>query len=254
MGRNASMHLILGNGNLGRSLANQLAQRGLSYKLLDKSEFCYPKNELVVPGGTRYLWNTIGAGSVEFAKNNPQATVDAHVSLPLYLCKTLPPGVRLILFSSDYAEKVPRSIYAVSKIAMEQAVGLLGRPKTSIVRVGSLYGPYFPHKTFPGKIRARYKNADHATFPQNLVRPTPTEWLADHLIKTVNTLFGIGVRPVIKDVCPRDQVSVADWARVVLPNMKIYESGYDTERPVSSFLTHPPFVEDWLTLWERHKI
>lgn len=260
------MHLVLGNGNLGRSLANQLAQRGLTYKLLDKSEFCYPEKTLLMDKPT-HVWCCIGAGSVNRAKEDFNGVISTHVQLPIHLMKTLPEKVKLVFFSTDYVadEKnpslplhktsEPRSLYALSKLWLEQSVVFSKRANTCVVRVGSLYGRHFPERTFPGRLRANYPVPGPVTLPRNLVTPTPTDWLAEGLLDT-QSKFMFTPSPCIKHCAPKGNVSVAHWGRLILDkSYTVYEAGYDEERPKISDLNcsfWPP--EDWKELWEKYTI
>lgn len=266
-----SMHLIIGKGNVGVDLFHAIKSRGEFAKILTRSDgFDLPESlPLILQMKPDYVWVTAGAGSVEVAKKNYKAVLETHVMLPKMLMEELEPSVKICLFSSDYAahenepsnpllmSSQPRSFYALSKIHMEQVVALGNRPRTAIVRIGSVYGPHFYNKTLPGKLHQRYPSPCTLTLPMNRVTPTPSFWIAEMLLKNRDKL--VGDKPVTHHLAPMGGTSINGWGQRILgEDYKVNSSGFDIERPLCSNLgcsigPAPDWTELWSSNWtHRH--
>lgn len=274
-------HLILGAGNLGKDLLLEL--NGLpetSISLLSKSRGvdCENLEELkayLEREKPEMVWYCVGGGSVAEAKSEEWEVANRcfhlNCAVPQFLCENLDPETKLVLFSSDYAADEdrpdvpfsttarPRSEYSRQKIHMERMVFRLDRPRTTVVRVGSLYGFHKPERTFPGKIISHFGfNELKSKLPCNIVVPTPTRWVAGVLIRNLEKICLDG-EPSIEHLGPSGGVSVKDWARFVLTGLR-WESAFDKrddffdmERPLISGLGNslePHANPHWHDLWQ----
>lgn len=256
-------HLILGNGNLGNSLAEKLKKEHTVKICSITNGWKYPNVDLqpiydFVPD---HVWCTVGAGSVEQAKVNFVPFVNLHIRLPMELAQTINANVTLHFFSTNYvADNQSKSLYQLSKQTMEQAILLLNRPKTYVYRIGSLYGFHKPHKCFPYKIRKNCKEhlkkgISDLVLPENFVTPTPTDWLADILVENLDLHTKASA---LYNVAPLDSCKIADWATLVLQNQQIsiHEKETDTERPYYPNIEcdlHMSNTPSWLTLWKERE-
>lgn len=272
-------HLILGAGNLGRDLLIEIAATGIGNPELASSSRGtelgrFEEVEALVKRiAPDVVWLTAGYGSVEEASNNPATAAYFHVQLPVKLRETLPETSKLVVFSSDYAASeeyprdpkqktvTPRSLYAKLKRRMEEDLEFHSFGPTAIVRVCSLYGTHKPEKCFPGKVirkEAVTPEGERLTFPQNVVTPTPTRWLARMLALHFEKLFdGDGVK--ISHCAPAGNVSVHDWAKFSLEGIAgqerftYFPKGFDEQRPkVSSLCCSFAEVPHWYDLWKQY--
>lgn len=261
------MHVIIGKGNIGTDLKLDLERHGMSAVILTRSEgFEYPRDfTRILDMDPECVWVPAGAGSVSEAKHNFEDVVRTHVLMPLDLLRKLPPKVGVVLFSSDYAadesypsdptrsSPSPRSLYAMTKIWMEQGARLISRPNGKVIRVGSVYGRHFYDKTFPGKLHDRFPNPCTVELPSNMVVPTPSEWISQVLVRNYQKLMSS--QDVVHHVAPRGCISVHQWGKKILgEDYKIQVKGVDVERPTGSALgctlEDPPHWEDlWNSPW-----
>lgn len=257
-------HIVLGSGNLGKSLYRALPSGEAT---LFGPDWRWPRDqlELLLALKPQYVWCAVGGGSVDWVIKNPLQAKDAIVRLPLALANALPPGVGLICFSSDYCASerwpsrpdqsvaIPRSGYANLKRTMEDVV-IGARPDDArVVRVGSLYGRSYPHKTLAGRLRARYPNPCELALPANLITPTSTDWIAQHCILNLEELFGDPFP--VHHLAPRGCMTVVRYGEFILgPKYAIKEGRLDPDRPPvsnlgSSFGGDGPRVEDALATY-----
>ena len=209
-----------------------------------------------------YVWVTAGAGSVESVKENFELGVFTHVTMPLEIMRSAPNGTRIVLFSSDYVAhedfpgdptkrtSKPRSLYAMTKLWLEEGFDFLERPNSVVIRVGSLYGKHFYEKTFPGKLTQRYPEPDKIVLPTNVIVPTLTRWAAEVLLRHSEFMF-YGPMKKVYHLAPRGQVNVLNFGRLILGEGYRFEAkGLDLNRPRLSQLGCS-FGEapDWLELW-----
>lgn len=266
-----SNHAIIGRGNLGQDLYLKLTQAGHQVTVLTRSEgFDWDNQEQrqkLIDLAPECVWYCVGAGSVEFAETHFDETVKAHVLTPLSMIKALPNDTRFVLFSTDYVAdeetpsradlrtKKPRSLYALSKIWLEEAVEFAQKPnQLAIVRVGTLYGRHYPSKTFPGRVQEKFPQACEVMLPTNFVVPTLTSWIAEVLVKRYDALF-IGPQKKVYHLAPSGGVSVLNWGKRILgADYKIHPRGLDTKRPEKSglsctFFDPPNWEELWSSAW-----
>ncbi len=267
-------HIIIGKGNLGLDLQSALDKAGHDARLFTRSgngangwewPECAPMF-LSEHKDTECVWVAAGGASVSHCEDVwslPEAT-ESLFELPVGLALELPARIRLVLFSTDYAieevdpaparhTQAPRSIYAVIKIAMEQAIWSTRRPQTTIVRVGSLYGSHFPERTFPGKLAINNPHPGEVQVPRNFITPTPTWWIAEKMVASYEQLFG--PFPRTEHLAPRKGCTLMEWAQAVLgPGYKVKSGPYDERRPRFSQIGMS-FSSDsrtWLDLWREH--
>lgn len=257
-------HLVIGAGNLGLDLQKEILARGEECAMLTRSlGFNYPPNtesvDYTLPFDPDHIWCTIGAGSVDEANKDFVPFVDLHVKLPIALTQAIKEKeTRLHLFSTDYLceyeNEKSRSLYALSKKMMEDAVMYLPnelKDRIHIWRVGSLYGKHKPLKTFPGKIMKALKEIKKPiSLPENGCFPTPTAWLAKRLLdlkdsrSMYNHYFWLG---------PKTKTSSYDWAVEMFGEKKFSGKRVDHDRPFSFNYNFDSEDEPtWLDLWNEY--
>lgn len=236
-------HVVLGNGNLAQSLIKAIKSSGeCEYNHFHReSGFDYPRCEYFQVHNFGMddnpsdwvVWNAIGAGSIAEADKDFCKSATAHLCLPAELEQTLPEGTTIVNFSSDYANQPELSRYAFSKHIMEEYVNKFARPKTFCIRVANLYGAHRPHNTLPAKL---IKNADKIKeLPENIIAPTPTEWLASKLLKIDwEELEEKSTNNRVWFLAPIG-ISVREFGEIVL-NKKIESSGFDSTRPMNYYM------------------
>lgn len=256
-------HVILGNGNLGRSLARTLKDSFLW------KDFRFPFNTMMELADLKpeFVWCAVGGGSVDQVKNDHAKAFQAHVELPRRLMEDLPKDVKLIFFSTDYVAsetepsayywrtKNPRSLYALTKLWMEDLVKAHSSKRPTIaVRVGSLYGHDFPERCFPYKILHKLGVQPEVTFPVNQISPTPTDWIAEVLNEFADPLLKHSAKFPIHHLAPNDYTTTLEWAQCILGENKKYISrGFDDERPhVSNLRCSFMNTPSWKELWRKH--
>lgn len=252
-------HVIIGNGNLGYSLAKHLMiDEKNSIKILTASNgWKYPTSLQSIHDFTPdHVWVTVGAGSVEQAKKNYNTFIDLHVRLPVELAQTLNPSTVLHLFSSDYIHN-PYNLYALSKLYMEDSIRIIKRPKTFIYRVGSLYGTYKPQNCFPYKLKKNSLKNNEIKLPVNPISPTPTDWLAKTALEFsaefVNTWIDVS-NVVITSLFPHMWTTCCSplkWGEIIL-GYPIESSGVDSQRPNDAGIYCTPYTS-WLDLWKERE-
>lgn len=260
-------HVIVGKGNLGSDLFLEAKKLGHKAFILSRSAgFGWPESlKTILELQPTHVWVTAGAGSIDFVKSHFDEAVKTHVTMPIEILQQLPPQVNICLFSTDYAAdesdpsnpdkitKNPKSLYALTKIWMEEAVKLLNRPNTSVVRVGSLYGAHYPDKTLPGRLRSRFPEPCEVHLPQNWIGPTPTTWIAQVLMRNTHKMFINS--PTIHHCGPSSGCSVMSFGSKILGEGYTFKSrGFDAERPGYSTLNcslekAPTWEELWGTPW-----
>lgn len=257
-------HLILGAGNLGLDLKEKLLSEGHDVVVVSQNDasFNYPVDSVetllnyIEP---EFIWNTIGAGSVEQSERDLVPFIDLHVRLVADLTKHAECPV--INFSSDYAasESQPsnpkasgfKSRYAMTKNMMENVILFSGRKDVKAIRVSSLYGKHKPAKTYPVKI----KNRENLAFSLNECTPTPTAWLAKELVNNLPAIFSQDW-PIVH-FAPAGRTSYADWASLILGEAEVKEFKIDNSRPVVSNLGNSILPKEtlanWKDLWDIYK-
>lgn len=260
-----ALHVIIGRGNLGLDIQLAFDERGHKTHLMSRTlGFSWPQSKAeILDLQPDYVWVAAGHGSVSECERDFSGAIQTHVTLPVELAQSLSKNTCLGLFSTDYAANEtepgaagkqavrPRSLYAFTKIWMEQAILMMNRPKTAIFRVGSLYGSHFPERCFPGKLRKNYPNPSEVSLPQNWVTPTPTWWVAEticnHLVGSFNSSSAL-----IHNIAPSGGCTIARWGMHVLgKDYTIKSNGFDKNRPSMSKLGSSfdkPAIE-WEELW-----
>lgn len=263
-------HVIIGNGKLGKQLKADLERFGEKVHMLTRSNgFFWPNPAGVNPVinlNPDVVWCCVGAGSVPDCEKNYQNALSLHVGLPVELMKCLPVDCGLILCSTDYVASetensipneicsVPRSLYAMSKFTMEQHFSAMSRKNTVCVRFGNLYTVKSPEQSFPGKVILGCKQTRIASVHENLVTPTPVEWLSSYMIKHILEMFAFTPKKI--HIAPLGSVSLLDWAKTFLPeDIKIIGKGIDVKRPPHSEIgcSLGP-APNWKDLWSFYGV
>lgn len=261
-------HVVIGKGNLGMDLKLALTKAGHKVHVLTASEgFEWPESRPhLLSFNPEYIWIAAGAGSVGEVKADMTPAVKTHVIMPVEMVNSLPEGIKVGIFSTDYAadENDPdntqktnpraRSLYALTKIWMEEAVKMIRRPNTTVFRVCSLYGHHFPERGFPGKLKSRHPDPCELLLPQNWCVPTPTWWVAETIEAYIGKCFD-PTRTLVHHVAPSHGCTVIQWGQKILgEGYKVGSRGFDLERPPHSklgcSLFRPPTWED---LWLQHQ-
>lgn len=274
-------HAIFGAGNLGLDLFNELVQRGEQASIYSSGANGFSVENLdavtsvLERGRFDVVWYCVGGGSVREAKEQPERSQLYHLGIPGWIMQKAPPSTCLVFFSSDAAADedhpanpyactvLPRSEFAVLKLELErQVLAEARRPRTAVVRVGSLFGSYKPLECFPGKLIAKFGFDPLLTLriPSNLVTPTPTMWAAALLVNEARHggLFD-DKRPLIHHCAPDGNLTLWDWGTFVLEGLRdqrdfcrdIY---YDRQRPLISGLGCS-FVRKnwhWYDVWNTY--
>lgn len=247
-------HAIFGAGNLGLDLHHEL-RRQLK---VDASLFSLVNGfdvrdlgaveRVVARGRFDCLWYCVGAGGEEVreARVNEPETRYVLSTVPGVISELAPPETALVFFSSlDAAHDEtthdprrmclhPRSELAQMRIDLERFIFQRQRPRTAVVRLGSLYGLHKPEQTFPGQVLKHYgfgpRLPESIKLPHNGTTPTPTLWAAALLISRLDLLFD-EQGPKTSHLAPEGQVGYRDWAAFVLDGL----------RPASVFKRAPWF-------------
>lgn len=258
-------HVVLGNGNLAKSLVQEIENRKEIYNHFYRDtknpqhSFDYPRCEFFdvhnfgmdQDSEEWIVWNAIGAGSIVEADKYFGTSLDAHLRLPAELEQTLPKGVTIVNFSSDYASQPELSRYAFSKSIMEEYVNNFARPKTFCIRVANLYGSHKPRGTLPYKLIQNRSKIE--SLPENIIAPTPTEWLASSLIDIDwNELETKSQKNRTWHLAPIG-MSVREFGELIL-NKKLKSSGFDKGRPMSYYMGSD-FGKAYVNqLWEKSSL
>lgn len=276
------VHAIIGAGNLGLDL-NRLFKKGkATSRIFSRSYgFNYPCDLSAIEElSPTVIWLTVGAGSVGECKKDFVRAIDLHIRLVAELRNKFA-DIPIICFSTDFVAseeypwasdkrvKTPRSLYALSKLWLEDYAKMV--EKVWVIRVGSLYGEWKPKTCFPGKlvqnartlIRGETESDDESPkqiqLPVNKIGPTPTAWLAQQLIEKFDLI--IDNKQKIHHLGPIDNITVSDWGKLILDqaniNLPIVDGDIDEDRPpegkLGSSLHHwtqkPP---GWKELWDQY--
>jgi dTDP-4-dehydrorhamnose reductase len=246
------IHLILGKGNLGLDLQEVLTERGQQVELISRS------TGVVLTGASADLspvfrskadivWCCVGGYSVAETEAQYMEAVQVLQSLPMNLIMNAPRDKHIILFSSDYAADEsnpmdptrwaipPKSLYAALQQTKEYLACYVARSTSKVVRVGSLYGHHKFDRTLPGKLYTHNPSPREVRLPSNLITPTWTRWLAEHMMDNLHVLLEPGFG--IYHAAPTGCISVADFGQVVLGSQyKILHQPVDPKRPAFSCL------------------
>ena len=243
-------HAILGNGNLGSALVKECLKYSMEFKVFSTvTGWKYPTSlQKIYDYSPDHVWVTVGAGSVEQSHTDYKSFVDLHIRLPMELAQTLNSCVNLHLFSTDYCNVTPQSLYALSKKHMEESVILMERPRTFIYRVGSLYGTAKPQKCFPYKLKKNATNKKIA-LPPNCVCPTPADWLAQELMAPILELEQFKELTPIT-IAPGGCVTVKEWGEMILGE-EVDMAAMDKLRPMECTHTKWRPAPIWLELWKE---
>ena len=253
-------HLIIGAGNLGLDIAKEVKSKGEQAIIVSGSgdlradlRFDFPEVDADV------VWCTVGAGSIEGAKADYSSYCDLHIKLPMRLAQSrFYINSLLYFFSTDYLRRTNgfanHSLYELSKLHMEQTLIKLNRPNTVITRVGHLYGPHKPMRTFPGKVLLSAVERQTVQVVENPALPTPTGYIAKVLL---NKKSWDEKRTTLHSISPKASVSFVDWARKFMPSKTtLVNMGLDATRPITLPASHTLAMvnlwPDWETLWNEY--
>lgn len=273
-------HLIIGAGNLGIDLKNEIIRQkgdrrsvdlvslstGFDVRDLNSLSFKIQEQDF------DYIWYTVGQGSVLQAKENIEDAKTIYGRACRQILLTAPASSKLIFFSTDYVadedepgnpKKITESYlsdYAYVRAKSEEVMLSIDRVNSTIIRLGSLFGTHKPLNTFPGRLLKNFgTDVDvRVRLPQNLVTPTPTLWLASVLVTHIDLAFS--PTGMTRHHCaPIGNVSCLDWGKFVLagirePSAFSSDIFYDEERPKISSLGASFLPENWHwnELWKTY--
>ena len=250
-------HAILGNGNLGNALAKELTAKNIECRVFSySSSWKYPASGVkdICKYNPTHVWCTVGAGSVDQAKQNYIPFIDLHIKLPMELIQNLKEDVVLHFFSTEYCSTKPQSLYALSKTCMEESVRMTGRPNTYIYRIGSLYGTHKPKTCFPYKLKANAGDKSllaDISLPSNCVSPTPVDWLAETLLEMLEKYKHKTLNPI--RVHPNGCCTVKEWGELIL-GREVIAGDKDPLRPLECVhMNQGSGIPTWLELWDERK-
>jgi dTDP-4-dehydrorhamnose reductase len=244
-------HLVLGSGNLGTDLFETIVKAGheaVIWKHGDK--FDWPNTPPRGLDAFTHIWCAVGYGSVNEAAAKFRHAVDVHVNLPDYIVRHAPQA-RLIFFSTDYIESPASSLYALTKYFMEHRLAFEmnwgGRRNINIIRLGSLYGKHRQVKNLAYRLQ---QNLDEILkLPSNMIRPTPTKWVAEVLVDKINDI------PPLFHLCPSDDVSVADFGKFCT-GKEVEVGMIDIQRPrvIEPKCAYLKDAPTWKSLYEEYAL
>jgi len=266
-------HVIIGAGNLGASLAISLS---------DKNPSMYDRKILeIFPQFLRhlrqdppdFLWWCIGGG---YKRNlDEELSRRLSVEMPLELLDQVSPSTSLAFFSSadcvdsSYPEdprkrnnSPARTVFAKYKGQLEGIIMSRRRPRTAVVRVSEIYGTHRPLDTFPGRLLSTAWPDQPLIFPSNEITPTPSDWLAEVLVKCLSEGLFSEEGETFHHAAPWGSVSTLQWAKMIFDSTKpnkarvsfIERVCWNDKRPRASALgcSLPLKVDHWSTLWLKH--
>lgn len=250
-------HIIIGNGNLGVDIGISLiANRQLSDEdivfinsrsgfdpLRDIPRLCKEDIECV--------WLAQGGMSVGDCKRDYDKAYQTFVHMPSLWLMNAPPQVKLVFFSSDYAYEPNLSKYAELKATMDIMVADTNRGNTALIQVCSLYGEHYPERSFPGRIINACINQKEISLPMNKTTPTPTDFVAENLVRQFPKLFD-DQQTLKLNMAPKGSISSYGWGQLILQDFrKVVPKDYDEERPKISHLDNSECPYTWHHLWNQ---
>lgn len=236
------MHVVLGAGNLGCNLVDQLMHKNIPVKLfsITVNDWKYPQSlEPILSLNPKHIWVCLGSTSTNLVQ-----TWDVNVRLALELLQKSHPKTTLHFFSTTM--HIDTKLFHVKR-HLEEIVFETGRPNTNIYRVSHIYGNYKPQKSLPYLI---HKNK--ITSRKRLICPTPADWLAETLLGSFNDFSVVKEKPIAQYlVTPRLSVQFDDFVRLVnddTAEIEMKESATGkTEYKLSCN------NKSWLALWQEQK-
>lgn len=223
-----AVHLVTGSGNLAEALKQGLTDRGFAvaavpFEMVDgwkSDDFPELKDVGVV-------WHCTGGRHRE-AREDRSRSFRHNFDLPSVFMDRAPPETRLVFFSTlecahrEYPTRPhmrnadPQSEFVRQKLALEGLVVSRNRPFSAYVRLGALYGEYRPMQCFPGRLLSEdWKESAALSLPMNEVVPTPVDWVAQSLIRTMDRNLWNASTYTCHHLAPLGSVSAFDWAKIV---------------------------------------
>lgn len=273
-------HLILGDGNLGKDLAGELAAvtdsvATIPFRIIDT----WRSDSMPTPHRTRTIWYCVGGRHAE-AKRDPRRSARLNIEIPRMLMDRADRNTRLVFFSTadcahpeypsrpDHFIPKPKSEFAEQKLALEGTVKASGRPFTAVVRLSSIYGTHKPLATFPGRLLQADWGGYALSLPANEVTPTPSAWAAIQLIMATETNLWRDDKPTIHHLSPIGSIEAHEWAKLVFGPLRgnlaragadhgggfVDRRHYDETRPRRHALGCSLQVTShhWSTLWTTY--
>lgn len=249
-------HLIIGKGNLGMDIGIMLRDHlGIDsgdVTYMSKSAGFQYKEHIapVAEMDFTHLWIAAGGVSVGEAKLDLKQAVETLYDMPMAFLRQMKKEVYITVFSSDYAYDPERSMYGKVKRLFHDEVIDMNRPRTCMVGVSSLYGKWYPQRSFPGKILKGALGQTEMRFPTNKVTPTPTDFVALNLVNDLALNYSENGLKFL-NMCPNGSISTYGWAQLILQDfIPVLPSGMDPERPEVSHFANDKCKFSWSDLWK----
>lgn len=232
------MIVILGNGKLAKAFKRYYEKNNIVHTQFKRPKWEYPFNGFneIKDLEPSFIINCISYGSVEEGNRNFSYQNMIHVSLPVDLAKNFP-KTKILNFSSNYAID-PKSLYAITKQSMENALLLLmkeGKCKSRFIRVESLWSKD-DKNSFVNKIAENFKNEKPVKTVNNYVAITDVDNLVSTIISNIDSIFSKKNINNPMSFGSLDYKTVYEHAMAVAREMNIVEFdlsciGWDESRP-----------------------
>jgi hypothetical protein len=174
------MHVVLGAGNLGCSLTEELMVKGIPVTLFSTAvnDWKYPKPlTRIFELNPSHIWMCVGSDHL-----SKVSSYDITMRLPLELIEYSDDKAHLHFFS--YLDPLTHSQYCVKRSAetiFPDMHKTNPSKKVSVHWLSHIYGTYKPKKCLPYQISKDLFKLENVEYPRPII-PTPTDWIAKTLI------------------------------------------------------------------------
>lgn len=240
--------LVIGMGNLGFDIAQVFKAECIDAPLQHlrlNPDFQFWRNigEKIKNDAPDVVFYAMGAGSIAEAEEDPMVSQFILQTVPNYLAQKKQDKTKFIAFSSDYAYAPHLSNYAMIKWHLELSMTRL-RNDSFAIRVCNLYGQHKLTRTLPWRLLQAGANGRELKLPDNYIRPTPTDWVAEQLKIHLDE----GIIPT--EIYPSGSISVYSFAKEL--GLNVVKGIHDDQRPEITYPL-PTTRVSWLELWRSRK-
>lgn len=228
------MHVVLGAGNLGCSLTEELMVRNIPVTLFSTAvnDWKYPKSlTKIFELEPSHIWVCIGGDQA-----NRVAAYDTAIRLPLEIMEYSDNNIHLHFFQNE-------SPYTQNQYLIRKSIRSLfsdrdttyPSKKITVHNISLLYGRYKPQRCLPFQILKNTFRKNQIEFPVDIT-PTPTDWAAKKLIDE-----HLEYKNGFSRVSPSGDIGILDFHDLLKdPNSILW-----TGNKESQTRTNP----SWLDLW-----
>ena len=239
---------MLGAGNLGCSLIEELMRRKIPVKLfsITINNWKYPQSlDPILKLNPDHIWVCLGS-----IHNDHLQTWDTNIRLTLELLQKTRPQTILHFFSTVMV--VDKELSRIKR-HMEEIIFESKRPNTNVYRISHVYGKYKPYKSLPYLIHKNRIRVAKET--NNMICPTPADWLAKEIIyKTLDKIKfdsdPSNTRAYI--AIPSDTISFESFKNFLIEGTAEVKSEKNNQFNHYSTLNYN--APSWLDLWQERKI